>query len=473
MRMTKRLMVSAVGVGLCAVAASWTAPVLSAQARVEGTVFDSLRTSGPLRGATVMLVEANRYASTDVRGRFHFDDVPDGAWSLAILHPMLDSLDLQLPTKRVEVRGRKLAVPIHTPSVSTIYRAICGTDRDADGGIVFGTVRAVEGGAPLANAVVRTRWTEFVIGGAGSNSRAVDDSVTTNTSGMYVLCDVPLQAELDLSASQGAQRSGLARVVVGDEGIARRDLTVSLTDSAASVTSVAGVRGRSRVTGQILNDAKQPLAAALVISVDGADTVRTDDQGRFTLEGLAAGTRTLDVRAIGSAPKSVVVNVPVGATLDTAVQVSRAAQNLAKYTVKSNAPDRSMMARSGFADRQRLGFGAFATQKQLEVHRYPTVATLLQSIRGISLEYDGQGRPVPMMRGFGTGRCIPLFIIDNMVMEVTAASPQSGGKPFTDIEALVSSPLILGIEVYPSAMVPIEFDRNSLRGCGVVVIWTR
>jgi hypothetical protein len=459
-------MLSAVGV----VMGSAAAPVLPAQTRVEGTVFDSLRTSGPLRGATVMLVEANRYASTDLRGRFHFDSVPEGEWSVAILHPILDSMDLQLPTKRVAVRGRKVAVPMYTPSVSTIYRAICGADRDADAGVVFGTVRAVEGGAPVANATIRTQWTEFVLGGSGSNSRAVVDSVKSNASGMYVLCDVPLQAELDVRASVGVQQSGLARVLVGEESIARRDLTVSLTDSAAGATPTPG---RSRVTGQILNDAGAPLAAALVMTLDGADTVRTDEQGRFALDRVPAGTRTFEVRAIGAAPKTVVVDVPVGATLDTAVKVSRAVQNLAKYTVKSNAPDRSMMARSGFADRQRMGFGAFATQKQLAVHSYPTLAAVLQSTRGITLEYDRRGRPVPMMRGFGTGRCIPLFIVDNMVMEVTGASPAPGARPFTDIEALVSTPSILGIEVYPSAMVPPEFDRNSLAGCGVVVIWTR
>ncbi|MCA2993533.1 carboxypeptidase regulatory-like domain-containing protein [Gemmatimonas sp.] len=465
--MTQQLWKSAV----CMAMISGVNSTVSAQSRLEGTVFDSLRTSGPLRGATVMLVEANRYASTDLRGRFHFDSVPDGAWSLAILHPILDSLDLQLPQRRVEVRGRKLTVSIFTPSVSTVYRAICSADRDADAGVLFGTVRAVEGGAPVPSATVHTSWTEFVLGGAGNSSRAVADSARSNTSGMYVLCDVPLQTELDVSATVGGQRTGLARVLVGDEGIARRDLTVSLTDSAAGA---AGAPGRSRITGQILNDMRQPLAAALVITLDGADTVRTDEQGRFALDRVAAGTRTLEVRAIGSAPRTVVVDVPVSAAVDTAIQVSRAVQKLARYTVKSTAPDRSLMARSGFADRQRLGLGAFATQKQLAVHNYPTVAVALQSMRGVSLEIDASGRPLPMLRGGDSGRCIPTFIVDNMVMEVDGASPSpSVQKPFTDIEALVLTQQLLGIEVYSGATVPPELDRNPLKGCGVVVIWTR
>lgn len=467
MRMFMRVLRSAVCVSAVSVAAS----VLPAQTRVEGMVFDSLRASGPLKGATVMLVEANRYVATDLRGRFRFDSVPDGEWSLAVLHPILDSMDLQLPMKRVAVRGKKVAVPIYTPSVATIYRAICGADRDADAGVIFGAVRAVEGGAPLANATVRTRWTEFVLGGGGSNSRAVVDSATSNANGMYVLCDVPLQTELDVSATIAGQRSGLARVQVGGESIVRRDLAVSLTDSAAGATAEPG---RSRVTGQILNDAGAPLAAALVMTLDGADTVRTDEQGRFSLDRVPAGTRTFEVRAIGAAPKTVVLDVPLSAAVDTAIQVSSTAQNLAKYTVKANAPDRSFMALSGFAERQRIGLGAFATKKQIAVHGYTTLAKVLQTMRGVSLEYDVSGRALPLLSGGPTGRCIPTFILDNMVMEVDGASPKTSVKrPFTDVEALVTEMNILGIEVYSPATVPAAFDRNPLKGCGVIVIWTR
>ena len=66
-----------------------------AQGSIAGTVFDSLRTRAPLAGATVVLVERSRYATADARGRFRFDSVPDGHYTIGFMHPVLDSLDLR------------------------------------------------------------------------------------------------------------------------------------------------------------------------------------------------------------------------------------------------------------------------------------------------------------------------------------------------------------------------------------------
>lgn len=449
------------------------APVLlQAQQRVEGVVIDSLRTQAPLPNATVVLVEANRFTTTDVRGRFRFDSVPDGRWSLALLHPALDSLDLQLPPVITEVRGKRTSVTVSTPSIASVYSALCRTARDADAGVIIGRVRSVERNAPVERAVVKTEWSEFVVGPSGSSNRPIADSARTNADGMFVLCDVPLQTELELYVDRDTQRAGPARVVVDAQIIARTDLALSLSDSAARSEQA---RGRSRITGRLVGEADQALADALVIVAGRADTVRSDAEGRFVIDGLPAGTRTLDVRAIGATPTSVLVDVPLAATRDTVIRVGKATQLLAKYTVRSNAPDRSVMAMSGFATRKLQGLGAFATAEQLQKFNYPSLAAILQTMRGVTIEYDAKGRPLPVMRGMIGARCIPFFYVDNTPMIVDGASPgPTVTKPFSDIDALVPPLQIKGIEVYANAGgIPPQYDQTALGGCGSIVIWTR
>lgn len=61
-----------------------------AQGRITGTVYDSLYARAPLAGATVVLIEGSRYVTSDSRGRFGFDSVPEGRVSLSFMHPVLD-----------------------------------------------------------------------------------------------------------------------------------------------------------------------------------------------------------------------------------------------------------------------------------------------------------------------------------------------------------------------------------------------
>lgn len=98
-----------------------TATNARAQGSVSGTVFDSLSSHRELANATVVLVERNKYATTDARGHFVFDSVPDGHYTIGVMHAILDSLDVQLPTTPVEVVGnRPTTVQIFTPSRKTL-----------------------------------------------------------------------------------------------------------------------------------------------------------------------------------------------------------------------------------------------------------------------------------------------------------------------------------------------------------------
>ncbi len=72
--------------------------VTSAQSTIVGTVFDSLHSHAGLAHATVVSPELPRYTTTDSRGRFRFDSVPAGRFSITFLHATLDLLDMAAPT---------------------------------------------------------------------------------------------------------------------------------------------------------------------------------------------------------------------------------------------------------------------------------------------------------------------------------------------------------------------------------------
>lgn len=98
----------------------------ASQSSIVGTVYDSLSIHGPLPGAMVVLVERSRYATADASGRFRFEDLPAGRYSLGLLHAVLDSFDLVAPLQVVEVaNGTNTIVALATPSAVSAYTLGC------------------------------------------------------------------------------------------------------------------------------------------------------------------------------------------------------------------------------------------------------------------------------------------------------------------------------------------------------------
>src|SRR2546425_1054243 len=75
--------------------------VPAGQRPVEGTVYDSLL-HAPLRGADVWVRGREQHVQTDSDGRFHFDSIAPGRYTLLVSHPGLDSagvFTLAVPVK--------------------------------------------------------------------------------------------------------------------------------------------------------------------------------------------------------------------------------------------------------------------------------------------------------------------------------------------------------------------------------------
>jgi hypothetical protein len=232
-----------------------------------------------------------------------------------------------------------------------------------------------------------------------------------------------------LIARRSTDSTDRVDVTMPDEGFLRRDLYLGSTATfplSGVVVAVAETR---------------PIAEAQV-SVRGAPPVRTNERGEWTIPDAPAGTRALEVRAVGYYPEQRAVDVIARAPhMHVALLTTQAM--LDTIRIAAQRLDRNMQ---GFEQRRRAGMGRFLTRDYIAQHNVVYLSNLLR------------GQPGLPMSG-----CSPVFYINGLFMGLFTA---------TDIDAFVTPDDIAGIEIYRSEMVPPQFSMG-MGSCATVVIWTQ
>jgi hypothetical protein len=459
-----------------------------AQGKISGVVYDSLRTHAPLANATVVLVESSRYATTDSKGRFSFDTVSAGRYTIGFTHEVLDSLDLQSPIAAVNVvAGQRADVTLATPSAATMYKRLCAGAHDTSTGMVIGRVRDVDDQSALANAAVSTDWTEYVISGGRAVPARMRAATKSNAGGIFLLCGVPTNVPLEVRADLTGLTVGPSPLEMNGRIFTRVDFAISRKDEAArempvgathadSVAFAAHGPGTATLHGSVHGADGKPLKDAVVSVIGTEQSARSDAAGAFKVEQIPAGTRAIEVKSIGMLPVTFSMDFPTHGTRDTTVAITKQAQELKAVSVKEHGFTTSPMLNSGFADRQAHGLGSFLTDKDLAKHNYSDLIGVLSTVRGMHIAYGTKGYPLPQMLGsmsLNTDFCVPNFWVDGTPWHVTSSGP--GGKyPYTDLSDTVRPEMIKGIEIYTTpGEVPAQYDKFSSTGCGSIVIWTR
>ena len=461
-----------------------------AQGSIAGTVYDSLSTHAPLANATVVLVERNKYATSDARGHFRIDSVPDGHYTLGVMHPILDSLDLTAPLVAVDVSGgREATVTLTTPSAATALAHMCPGAHDEDSGVIIGRVRDVDDGSALALATVSTDWTEFTVTNGKSASRRVRAKIQTKPNGVYLLCNVPIKVPLELQAEWSGFVVGPTPVELDDHLISRAEFAVSRRDSASrgdqlrdSSAAPAAALGTATLRG-VVRGADGKLMRDATVSVLGtARSVRSDGSGAFRLDHIPAGTRSIEAQSVGFLPTNVSIDFATNAVRDTALLMARLVQDLKTVTVEAKMHMPPQMERSGFNERRAQALGAFLTEEDISKHGYSDLISVLQGVRGVHVERGavsrfehGIAQPMPYLKGVVSVQgaqpaqnCIPNFFVDG------SQYPVRGYTDFSDLSGIAFPAVIRGIEVYTNpGTIPAQYDLMSSTGCGSIVIWTR
>jgi len=481
---------------------AWLAPVLSAllgalgavplaaqdtlaaasRTRVSGVVFDSVR-SRPLGNARVRLVPyrdpaAATVATSDGAGRFTFDSVAAGTWLVTALHPVFDSLVLEPPLARIDVRdSTPISLVLATPSAPALIVARCGTATGADLGLLYGVIRSAIDDAPVAGASLSAEWPEWVIlrGQRGLKLEPRRITATADSIGRFVLCGVPATSTVRVVAWGGRDSTGMIAVEIPETGIVRHDLSVGRAErigttvasdslTAGAMDSVTVRRGRAVVRGVAMGSNGRPVAGATVRVLGSGNAGRAGDDGSFVVTGVVAGTQTVEARAIGFQPQRATLELRDDAT--TTVTLTLSPQTVLLDTVRVTAGRSVDPAVLDFERRWRRGTGVFMDHRSVRERAPIFVTDALRALNGVRIvPVGGYGQRVILRGSFG--ECSANVFVDGV--PVNQPSTTSMGEMLLD--DLVSPSDVAAIEVYArSATMPAQYQ--NMNGCGAVAVWT-
>lgn len=211
------------------------------------------------------------------------------------------------------------------------------------------------------------------------------------------------------------------------------------------------------VAGSLINrESRTPIEGAHVSIVGTGLDASSDAQGRFQLTGIPAGVRVIQVRAIGFAVGSWVVQLDEGQSFSQILELAPRALEVEGVTV-TGREDATWRSERGFEERRQSGRGFFITREMIQQRNAQNITDLLRSVPGVISTCGGRGCIVRMSRS--TTQCQPEYLLD--------------GYPAT-FSTGPSFPIqqIRGVEVYRDRFeTPPEFQRPNQQ-CGVIAIWT-
>ena len=449
----------------------------AASARIEGVVTDSVY-GKPAVGATVLLTRIApepselRTEVTDDKGRFRFDSLVAGRYSIAYATEYLDSLNVAMPPREVALAaGQAARVNFATPSGATLRSAACpGVALPRGQGAVVGKVTDADTDQPLTTARVAVSWNELSVDKTTLHpiSTPRGGVVPVDAAGRYHLCGVPTATYLMLQVQDSGRAGSVLTVTVGDEGgVLVRDLSLSAAsarsiaalDSTAAAAAATGtvtqplLSGTATLNGVVLGPGGQPLPGAQVRVRDAAGAARSDSAGRFTLTNLPAGSQVLETRRVGYLLSRVPVELRGGRVVRATVALTR---------IVSLDSIRIVARRSRYTEFEQRrqsagGFGKFLDQAEIEKRNAFETSDLLSMMPGFKVMGVGFDAKVISSRGFNfDGRPCETNVVIN-------------GIQHQDIN-LVDPSNVGAVEAYPSrAGSPPQYDAD----CGTILIWTK
>ena len=466
-----RLMAVTFVLALPALAAHAQAP-----ASVEGIVTDSVQ-GKPAAGAMVFLTRTSpepsefRSVIADGKGRFHFDTLSAGRYTVSFATEYLDSLTVSMPPRELTLaEGQRARVDLATPSGATLRAAACpGLALQKGQGAVVGQVTNADTDRPLTTAHVAVSWTDLAVDSAFRPvTTQRGGEVAVDSLGGYRLCGVPTDTWLQLQVQDRGRAGSVITLSVGDAGgVVVRDLSLSdesaqslasldsIAEAASSDTTVKAplLTGTATVSGIVRGPSGLPLPEAQVRVRDAAGVARTDSSGRFTLLNQPAGSQLLETRRVGYLLSQVPVELRSGRTTEVVVTLTRIV-NLDSVLVtarRARYPE--------FEQRRRNGFGRYFDESDIEKRHPMETSDLFRMLPGFRVQGFGLDARIVSTRGMvslgGMGGCATNVVINGIQhQEINLLDPENIGA----------------IEAYPGpAGAPPLYDS----ACGVIVIWMK
>lgn len=454
---------------------------------ISGAVFDSISLR-PMARAVVQLarlgvggrMEGTWSASTDSGGRYAFEPLPLGSYLLGFQHLAIDTLGLQSPVHRVDLRrGGSVHVALAAPTMRSVVEKVCG-DRAARDSIslLVGSVRDAATDRAIDSAFVSVRWAEVYLTRAGMVRETRRHDLRTSDDGWYMAC-VPSGVPVTIHSEHDDQRSGDVELTVATLALRRRDLyvgqaTVSILTANDSIRTSGAVNEGDRLvssgTGVLRGVVRRldgkPLSGARVTVTGTQGEVRTGDDGAFVLRAVPHGSHMVEARALGYMMGEVAVDIV--AFQDTPMTITLMdVESVLLDTVRVRAARHLTVAmRAGFERRRRSGVGTFIDERVLDTLKAHTFSDVVRRVPGIIFREgrgpnDGYERQMFFSGGGRSEPCQPAIYLDGIRLV----------QRVTDPDQLIAPGTIRRLEVYLRGTTP-PAEFASFSDCGILVVWT-
>lgn len=174
-------------------------------AALEGTVLDSL--GQPMRDATVRLAGTPYRTALDAQGRFRFDTLPAGGYSVAVEQRGYLALGVMAAHRYVHVDpGATERVALRAIRARPIAARLCDGKPSPNGRATLRVVMVDSATTvPFVNVPFRISWLEPRRGDPAMAWQVRQVDGTTDRQGAVNFCDLPAEVELDVAIARGGR----------------------------------------------------------------------------------------------------------------------------------------------------------------------------------------------------------------------------------------------------------------------------
>jgi hypothetical protein len=248
------------------------------------------------------------------------------------------------------------------------------------------------------------------------------------------------------------------------------------------------------ISGIVVEKSGAAIPFAYVFVKDGAATVAHAD-GQFRIASARTERIVIGVRRIGYAPLDTTIDLAPGSGQSLRLEMIRAARQIDTVVVNaSHSEYDDYLDRSGYYQRlARRVDGTFLSVRDLEKRHSLNLTGVLRDVDGVRVvTWGGLKRKGDFVLGRG-GLCALGLVVDGKRVEVdspplesfqprimsimgsgTASGVGSGSAGrIESLDEMVNLMGVSGIEVYPSATSVPNGLQHHVRGCGLIVVWTR
>ncbi len=215
------------------------------------------------------------------------------------------------------------------------------------------------------------------------------------------------------------------------------------------------------------NRGDNPIDRASVYIATGRRGASTDTRGRFVLDDLTPGLKTVRVSALGYVTRTELIEVEPDRVTNVRLSLSADPVELDPITVTVERRE-IVLQDVGFYTREAEGFGEFIDREEIE-NRVPSeMSDLFTRIPGADLRGDAWNplERYVILRGGRAEGCFPRVVLDGVVMS-------GGGDTPAALDQMLDPQAVAGVEVYVSGTgVPPQYAGTGA-SCGLIVIWTR